>query len=103
MAITENDTPLSHHRFESSYSDSASYAVDDENHERRDTATPIARSTFRAPTSWRPVQRGELLSRRYRVEEVLGRTDDEFVVIARHVELGQRVVVRFLSADAMDS
>jgi serine/threonine-protein kinase len=49
------------------------------------------------------VSEGEVLAHRYRVEQCLGRTGHELVVIARHTELGQRVVLRYLSYDAMET
>lgn len=47
-------------------------------------------------------QEGEILAGRYRVQQCLGRTGNEIVVIARHLELGQRVLVRYLSPLAME-
>jgi eukaryotic-like serine/threonine-protein kinase len=48
------------------------------------------------------VQEGAILARRYRVQQCLGRTGHEIVLIARHLELGQRVLVRYLSPLAME-
>jgi serine/threonine-protein kinase len=60
-------------------------------------------STLRPPS---PVdhhqQEGEVLAGRYRVQQCLGRTGHEIVVVARHLELGQRVLVRYLSPLAME-
>ena len=46
---------------------------------------------------------GQILVNRYRVERVIARTAQEVVLEASHLELGQRVLLRYLSAQASSS
>src|SRR5512139_2284374 len=48
-----------------------------------------------------PVKPGDLLAAKYRVEKVLGAGGMGMVVAARHVELGQRVALKFMLREAM--
>jgi serine/threonine-protein kinase len=49
------------------------------------------------------VRPGDTLAHKYVVEQVIGRSGPEMVVIARHLELDQRVRVRYLSPEASTS
>ncbi|WP_394843494.1 serine/threonine protein kinase [Pendulispora brunnea] len=48
-----------------------------------------------------PVQNGEILASKYRVETVLGAGAMGVVVAARHVQLGSRVALKFMSREAL--
>jgi len=50
-----------------------------------------------------PVSPGDLIGGKYRVERVLGRGGMGVVVAATHAELGQRVAIKFLLKEAMES
>src|SRR4051812_38881895 len=47
-----------------------------------------------------PVSPGEILAGKYRVERVLGQGGMGVVVAAQHVDLEERVAIKFLLADA---
>jgi hypothetical protein len=48
------------------------------------------------------VREGEVLAGKYRVERVIGQGGMGVVVVAQHLELGQRVAVKFLLPEACD-
>src|SRR5438552_15588926 len=48
-----------------------------------------------------PVKTGDVIDGKYRVERVLGTGGQGVVVSARHVELNQRVALKFMLADAL--
>jgi serine/threonine protein kinase len=50
-----------------------------------------------------PVSTGDLIGGKYRVERVLGRGGMGVVVAATHAHLGQRVAIKFLLKEAMES
>jgi eukaryotic-like serine/threonine-protein kinase len=50
-----------------------------------------------------PVSSGDLIGGKYRVERVLGRGGMGVVVAATHAHLGQRVAIKFLLKEAMES
>jgi serine/threonine-protein kinase len=50
-----------------------------------------------------PVSPGDLIGGKYRVERVLGRGGMGVVVAATHADLGQRVAIKFLLKEAMES
>jgi serine/threonine-protein kinase len=54
----------------------------------------------KAPTSGVP-ETGQLIASKYRVESVLGEGGMGIVVAARHVQLGQRVAIKFMRAGAV--
>jgi serine/threonine-protein kinase len=58
----------------------------------RPSAAQKARSAIPSP--------GEIIAGKYAVEEVLGRGGMGVVVAARHMQLGQRVAIKFLRGDA---
>lgn len=49
-----------------------------------------------------PIEAGDVLDRKYRVERVLGTGGMGMVVAARHVQLGQRVARKFMLKEASD-
>jgi serine/threonine-protein kinase len=50
-----------------------------------------------------PVQPGEIIARKYQVESILGSGGVGVVVAARHVQLGERVALKFLHPEAVSS
>ncbi len=50
-----------------------------------------------------PVQCGDILAGKYRVESLLGKGGMGFVVAARHVQLEQRVAIKFMRPEALDA
>src|SRR5580698_1222281 len=50
-----------------------------------------------------PVQQGQILAGKYRVERVLGQGGMGVVVAARHVELDELVALKFLLPDVLSS
>jgi serine/threonine protein kinase len=48
------------------------------------------------------IKAGDVLDRKYRVERVLGQGGMGMVVAARHVQLGQRVALKFMLKEAME-
>lgn len=58
---------------------------------------PVSRSSLPGTPG---VQAGDTIAGRYQVERVLGRDGHEMVLLVRHLELGQRAVLRFLLPDA---
>jgi eukaryotic-like serine/threonine-protein kinase len=50
-----------------------------------------------------PVQPGEIIARKYQVESILGSGGVGVVVAARHVQLGERVALKFLHPEAASS
>jgi serine/threonine-protein kinase len=54
----------------------------------------------RAAARWNVPREGDLIAQRYRVEETRGQRGHELMLIALHVDLGQRVIVRVLSPEA---
>src|SRR5882757_665897 len=49
-----------------------------------------------------PVQQGDVLDGKYRVERILGQGGMGMVVAAQHLQLGQRVAVKFLLPEACE-
>jgi serine/threonine protein kinase len=49
------------------------------------------------------VTAGDVLAEKYRVERVLGRGGMGVVVLAEHIELRERVAIKFLLDEAVDS
>jgi serine/threonine-protein kinase len=62
-----------------------------------------AQSTMLSASPTVPVVEGTMLGDKYRVERVLGRGGMGVVVAATHVELDQRVALKFLLPEAMES
>jgi serine/threonine-protein kinase len=63
----------------------------------RTTVRPSARHEVPARTA---PDVGEVLAQKYRVEELIGRSADELVLLATHLDLAQRVLVRVLAPEA---
>jgi serine/threonine-protein kinase len=56
-----------------------------------------------APMSDAPVHPGDLLARKYRVERVLGAGAMGVIVAATHLDLGQRVALKFMRSDKAEA
>ncbi len=72
------------------------------NEARRNRTTPGAEAN-EAPLSVSPLtlpfEKGEILAQKYRVESLLGAGGIGFVVAATHVELGERLALKFLRSE----
>jgi serine/threonine protein kinase len=76
--------------------------LSDSSIETGDLQSGRVRHNSHSAASRRPVEIGEILSNKYLVEEVIGEGGVGIVVAAHHLELDERVAIKFLRTDVMD-